>query len=93
MPKRRSDLDSVAQPTSRPRSDRSSTPPRDRVAELQLRKIMQNRGHFPSDEAMIKPLRITEIGLASGCVGPPQPSRRRRVLLLLRRAAKRQESR
>jgi hypothetical protein len=54
---------------------------------------MQNRGHISNDEAVIKPLRITEIGLASGCVGPPQPSRRRWVLLLLRRAAKRQESR
>ena len=29
-----------------------------------LRKIIKNRGHFPSDEAVIKPLRISEIGLA-----------------------------
>jgi hypothetical protein len=33
-------------------------------------KDHQERGHFPSDEAVIKPLRISEIGLASGCVGP-----------------------
>jgi hypothetical protein len=36
----------------------------------QLQKIIQNRGHFPTDEAMIKPLRINKIGVASSCVGP-----------------------
>jgi hypothetical protein len=30
----------------------------------QLRRIIKNRGHFPSDEAVIKPLCISEISLA-----------------------------
>jgi hypothetical protein len=57
-----------------------------------VRKIIQNRGHFPSDEAVIKPLRISEIGLPPDASASPRPSRRRWALSLLRRAAKRREA-
>jgi hypothetical protein len=59
----RDDLDSRAPQTSRLRA-RKIIGITDRVAVLPAAKIIKNRGHFRSDEAVIKPLRTSEIGLA-----------------------------
>jgi hypothetical protein len=59
----REDLDSGPPQISRRWSERSSTPPAIESLNDQLRKIIQNRDHFPSDVAMIKRLRIVRSAL------------------------------